>query len=142
MTVHFLVKSDDRDKKESAMFGLLTAFAIADRNKLKSIVIVVPDMGSFESTLNKVVGRLKIKGISVSGLINQDNTDFNGAKVTATQPSKISNLSNVDILVVYAPTLNELEAIDNLEKIGNIIYVPWLASEEIWWADKWNPVLV
>ncbi|TCM68446.1 hypothetical protein EC844_105150 [Acinetobacter calcoaceticus] len=142
MTVRFLVKSDDRDKKESAMLGLLTAFAVADRNKLKSIAIVVPVMGGFESTLNKVVGRLKIKGISVSGLINQDNVDFNGTKVTATQPSKISSLGHVDVLVVYASTLDDLEAIDSLEQIGNIVYVPWLASEQIWWADKWNPVLV
>ena len=143
MAVRFLVKSDDRDHKESAMLGLLTTFAIADKNKLKSMTIVVPSMESFDhAKLGKVIDGLKIKGISASKLRSHESVNIKGVEITAITFSQISSQSHIDVLVVYAPTSNELETIDNLDQIGHVVYAPWSATEEIEWGDKWGPVLV
>lgn len=143
----FLVESVNRDNDQKAILGFRKALEVAINEELKNIVIVVPSIGSFDSTdLGSIIDSLNVKNLTASRLRRHQPVILEGGiNIRAIPSNKISKslgYNEVDILVAYASTEKDMEEIDSLYNVKNIIYIPWMESEEEYVKNKWTTISV
>ncbi|MCB8769398.1 hypothetical protein [Acinetobacter soli] len=132
-----------RQNITKAEIGLGYAVSMALHNKWENVVIVVPRIGSFDtSDLGMTIDNLKIPNLTASRLRRHESVKIGGTNISVVSSTSIDSIRGVDVIIAYTSTPEDLARIDALYNVNNIVYIPWLANEEQEWKNKWNPNVI
>lgn len=143
----FLIDSNNRSNEQKAVLGLRKAIQIAVDEGLKNIIIVFPNIGGLDSSdLGKVIDSLGISNMTASRLRRHEpvliGDSIDVKAISSMKITKSIGIQEVDVLIAYASTINDMKEISELYNIKNVVYIPWLDEEESYIRNQWSAIII